>query len=116
MLNERIKEQRILHGLNQVELAKRLGVSKQSVSNWENDNIQPSIDMLIRISHFFSVSTDYLLGEDNRKYIEVSILTKRELRHIQYIINDIAHSKKKKGKNIKRHHVESADISDSQMK
>ena len=94
MLNERIKEQRILHGLNQVELAKKLGVSKQSVSNWENDNIQPSIDMLIRISHFFSVSTDYLLGEDNRKYIEVSNLSKRELRHIQYIIDDMANAKK----------------------
>jgi transcriptional regulator with XRE-family HTH domain len=105
MLNERIKQQRILHGLNQVELAKKLGVSKQSVSNWENDNIQPSIEMLIKISHFFSVSTDYLLGEDNRKYLEVSNLTKRELRHIQYIIDDMVNAKKsshglsKKGKN-----------------
>ena len=62
MLNERIKELRISRGMSQVEIAEKLGVSKQSVSNWENDNIQPSIDMLIKISHLFSVSTDYLLG------------------------------------------------------
>ena len=89
MLNERIKELRLLHGLNQVELAKKLDVSKQSISNWENDNIQPSIDMLIKISRLFSVSTDYLLGEDSRIYMEVSNLTKQQVQHIQQIINDI---------------------------
>ena len=53
MLNERIKQLRIGRGLSQVDLAEKLGVSKQSVSNWENDNIQPSIEMLVKISHFF---------------------------------------------------------------
>ncbi len=90
MLNERIKELRIANGLNQVELAEKLGVSKQSVSNWENDNIQPSIDMLIKISHVFSVSTDYLLGEDVRTYLEVSKLTEVQISHIQQVINDIS--------------------------
>lgn len=89
MLHERIKELRQLRGLNQVELAQKLGVSKQSVSNWENDNIQPSIDMLIKISHFFSVSTDYLLGEDTRVYMEISNLTHQQVQHIQQIIDDI---------------------------
>ena len=89
MLNERIRELRQLHGLNQVELAQKLGVSKQSVSNWENDNIQPSIEMLIKISHFFSVSTDYLLGEDSRVYMEISDLTRQQVQHIQQIIDDI---------------------------
>ena len=41
MLNERIRELRNAAGISQVELAEKLGVSKQSVSNWENDNIQP---------------------------------------------------------------------------
>ena len=61
MLNERIRELRTAIGFSQVELAEKLGVSKQSVSNWENDNIQPSIEMLIKIAHTFNVSTDYLL-------------------------------------------------------
>ncbi len=93
MLNERIRELRIAGGMNQVELANKLGVSKQSVSNWENDNIQPSIDMLVKLAHLFSVSTDYLLGEDNHMYLDVSCLTKRQAQHIQQIINDIAEKK-----------------------
>ena len=72
MLNERIRELRTERNITQVALAKELSVSKQSVSNWENDNIQPSIDMLIKIADFFSVSTDYLLGLDNKKYVEIS--------------------------------------------
>ena len=93
MLNERIKELRIACGMNQVDLANRLGVSKQSVSNWENDNIQPSIDMLVKLSHVFSVSTDYLLGESNNIYLDVSSLTQQQVHHIQQIIDDILEAK-----------------------
>ena len=89
MLNERIRELRVASGLSQVELADKLGVSKQSVSNWENDNIQPSIEMLVKIARTFNVSTDFLLGEDNHTYIEVTNLTKIQIRHVQQIINDI---------------------------
>ena len=55
ILSERIHELRMRQGYTQVSLAKKLGVSKQAVSNWENGNIQPSIDMLIRIADLFSV-------------------------------------------------------------
>jgi len=90
MFNERLRELRTASGLSQVDLAEKLGVSKQSVSNWENDNIQPSIDMLLKISRTFNVSTDFLLGEDNHRYIEVTKLTKSQIHHVQQIINDIA--------------------------
>ena len=89
MLNERIRELRLAAGFSQVELAEKLGVSKQSVSNWENDNIQPSIEMLVKISRIFNVSTDLILGEDNHTYIEVTNLTKTQIHHVQQIINDI---------------------------
>jgi len=65
-------------------------VTKQTISNWENDNIQPSIAMLIKIAKYFKVSTDYLLGLDNNKYINVSNLTETQIAHIQLIIDDIA--------------------------
>ena len=89
MLNERIKELRIARNMSQVELAHRLNVTKQSVSNWENDNIQPSIEMLIKLSRVFSVSTDYLLGLESRTYIETTSLTPQQIAHIQQIICDI---------------------------
>ncbi|MDY3938847.1 MAG: helix-turn-helix transcriptional regulator [Spirochaetia bacterium] len=89
MLNEQIKKLRILNGMSQVDLAARLGISKQSVSNWENDNIQPSIDMLLKLARLFSVSTDYLLGLETRRYLEVSGLSETQLTHLQQIIDDL---------------------------
>lgn len=91
MLNERIKELRILNGMSQVDLAARLGISKQSVSNWENDNIQPSIEMLLKLARLFSVSTDYLPGLEKRRYLEISGLSETQLTHLQQIINDLVH-------------------------
>lgn len=88
-LNENIKKLRLARNLSQVDLAKALGVTKQSISNWENNNIQPSVDMLIRISDFFSVSTDFILGLESRRYIEITGLTDCQLAHVTAIINDI---------------------------
>ena len=89
MLSTRIKELRTAHGLNQVEFAAKLSVAKQTVSNWENNNIQPSIDMLTKIADFFHISTDYLLGREDKKTLDVSGLTDEQLAHINLIIKDI---------------------------
>ena len=64
MFAVRIKNLRLTKGLNQVQLADKLGVKKQSISNWENDNIMPSVDMLVKIADFFGVTTDYLLARE----------------------------------------------------
>lgn len=93
MFGNRIKTLRLSYNLSQVQLAEQLSVSKQTVSNWENGYIQPSIDILIRIATFFSVSTDYLLGLDDKSYIEVTGLTPKQLIHIQQIIDDITSKK-----------------------
>ena len=89
MFCKRLEELRISYNLTQKQLADKLGVTKQTVSNWENDNILPSIETLMRICQFFNVSTDYVLGLDNKKYIEVSDLSLEVVSHIQQIINDI---------------------------
>ncbi len=88
MLNDRIYSLRNMKGWSQVQLAKMLSVSKQTVSNWENNNIQPSIEALIRIADVFSVSTDYLLCRDIER-LEVDGLTEIQMMHVQEIINDI---------------------------
>ena len=48
MFVTKIKALRLSLGMNQIEFGNILNVTKQSVSNWENGNIQPSIDMLIK--------------------------------------------------------------------
>ena len=89
MLNERIRKLRFERNLSQVDLAKKLNVTKQSVSNWENDNIQPSIEMLVKLAEVFSVSTDYLLGLENRRYLDITGLSDEEVSHIQVVVEDL---------------------------
>lgn len=90
----RIKILRQARELNQVQLAGQLGVKKQTVSNWENDNIMPSIDMLIRIADFFHVTTDYLLGRDLQEpsapqTLDITGLTSSQIEHLQYVVDDL---------------------------
>lgn len=89
MFGDMIQTLRKSRNLSQVQLAEKLGVSKQTVSNWENNNILPSIDMLLKISKLFSVSCDYLLEQHERRYLEISDLTIEQISHIQQIIDDI---------------------------
>jgi transcriptional regulator with XRE-family HTH domain len=90
MLNENIKKLRLARGLNQVEFAKAMGISKQCVSNWENDNVMPSIEMLCKIADYFLVSTDYLLGRIEEKTIDVSALTDEQIDHVSLIVSDLS--------------------------
>ncbi len=94
MFNKRIKLLREANKLSQVELADKIGVKKQTISNWENDNILPSIDMLIKVCNFFNVSSDYMLGLDSKTYIEITGLSVEVISHIQQIINDIRRDRK----------------------
>lgn len=88
MLGQRINELRTAYGWSQVELAKRLNISKQTVSNWENENIQPSIEMLVNVASLFRVSTDYLLGLNDVPYLNVDGLPLSFVAHLSQIIED----------------------------
>lgn len=89
MLNDRIKELRKAFGVSQVELAKALNVSKQCVSNWENDNVLPSIEMLVKLAEYFNVTTDYLLCLENKDMVDLSGLSENERAHIKLLIKDL---------------------------
>lgn len=89
MLNQRLRALRQARGLSQVDLARELGVTKQSVSNWENDNIQPSIEVLVRLAGIFSVSTDYLLGLDAGELLDVSGLPGEVIAHLRQLVEDL---------------------------
>lgn len=90
MLGENIKFFRLSENINQVEFAKILGVTKQCVSNWENDNVVPSIEMLCRISDFFNVSTDFLLGRVEERTLNASGLSEDQIAHITYLIDSFS--------------------------
>ena len=89
MLGNRIKEIRLAFGWSQVELARRLNISKQTVSNWADDNIQPSVEMLIALSEVFLVSTNFLLGREEIPRISIAGLQPSVVAHITLLIEDL---------------------------
>lgn len=88
MLGKRIQEIRKSLGWSQVLLAQKLGVTKQTVSNWENDNIQPSVEMLVRLSRILGASTDYLLGLEKGKFLNVEGIPQNIVAHLMLLIED----------------------------
>lgn len=66
-----LRNLRIENNYRQEDLAEFLGLSKQVISNYENALREPSFEILIKLSDFFMVSTDYLLGRTSfRNYSE----------------------------------------------
>lgn len=58
----RLKELRIEKKLSQKTLAEVLGTTNSSICDWECGRTEPSIEMIIKLSMYFEVSSDYLLG------------------------------------------------------
>lgn len=63
-LGSKLKEARLQAGLKQEELAIRLGVSRQTVSNWENNRSYPDIASMLKLSALYGLTLDELLKED----------------------------------------------------
>ncbi|MBQ9734406.1 MAG: helix-turn-helix transcriptional regulator [Clostridia bacterium] len=59
----RLKELRLEKGLSQSELALEIETTQRNVSNWENGNSEPDIQMILKMSKFFEVNVDYFLGD-----------------------------------------------------
>lgn len=57
----KLRELRNKSGLTQNEIASKLGVSGQTILNWENGIYEPKINQLIQLADLFGVSIDYLV-------------------------------------------------------
>ena len=63
-LGKQIKMYRLENKLSQEELADRIYVSRQTISNWENDKSYPDINSLVLLSEVFKISLDKLIKGD----------------------------------------------------
>ena len=66
-LSRQIKKYRMQANLSQEELAEKIFVSRQTISNWENDKNYPDIKSLVLMSEVFQVSLDNLIKGDLEK-------------------------------------------------
>lgn len=68
-IGKRIAQLRLNHQprLTQEEFAKKIGISRAALSHYEKDRRDPDYETLQKIADFFDVSTDLLLGRDEKK-------------------------------------------------
>lgn len=64
-MENRIKTLRNEHGMTQDELAKAIGLNRSTIAGYEKSYIQPSHEMMVKLSAYFNVSVDYLIGASN---------------------------------------------------
>lgn len=64
MYGKKLKELRKIEGWTQEEVAKRLGVSKQTYSHYENEQRRPSLDMVRQLATVYQVNIDDIFAED----------------------------------------------------
>ena len=87
-LGTQIKKHRGALALSQEELAEKIFVSRQSVSNWENNKTYPDIKSLLMLSELFEISVDELIrGDVNIMKKEISEQEQADFRRDSTVFN-----------------------------
>lgn len=77
-----LKSLRENKGISQKQLADVISVSQQSINKYENHNIEPDIETLIKMADYFETSVDYLIGHTDIhhriEYVRPYDLNKKE--------------------------------------
>ena len=95
MFSEKLKDLRTAKKMSQKDLADKVGVAKSVVSFYESGDRFPSYDVLIKISRIFNVTTDYLLGVERERMLDVSELSEDDIS----VVNTGVEALKKKNQN-----------------
>ena len=81
-IGKQIKRYRMEMGLSQEELSEKVFVSRQSISNWENNKNYPDMKSLLLLSSIFNVSLDILVKgdlEDMKEQIKAEDISEKEV-------------------------------------
>lgn len=82
-IGKKLKSARLQKGLTQEAVAEKIQVSRQTISNWENEKSYPDIVSIVNLSNLYEISLDELLKED-----------KRMLEHLEESTNIVKSNKK----------------------
>ena len=67
-------ELRTKKGLSQDELARKVLVTRQAVSNWEQGKAQPDVDTLTKLAEIFDVSVERIIyGKEKNRNIDIQV-------------------------------------------
>ena len=89
MFGDILRELRLDQKMTQEELSSKLGVSRVVLSKYETGDNEPDFAFLVRVSDYFNVSTDYLLGKtkistpnSSLRDLECSVVNSKRLNEI----------------------------------
>jgi transcriptional regulator with XRE-family HTH domain len=71
-MSEKIKTLRLNKGFTQTRIGELLNINKCSVNAWESGASSPSLINLARLAQIYGVSTDYLLGVNERVTVDIT--------------------------------------------
>lgn len=91
MIGDQIRILREHSGFSQSELARRLSVTRSSVNAWESGLSAPTAIYLVELAKLFHVTTDYLLGLDTSRTLNLSDLTDEEIQIIFSLLEYFRH-------------------------
>ncbi len=74
LFGEKLRLERTKMKLSQEELAEKLGVTRRTIINYETKNMYPSGEIIGKLADIFSVSADYLLGDEDHFVIKAGSL------------------------------------------
>lgn len=96
MICDRIKQLREQAGYSQVQLAKRLDVTRSSVNAWEMGLSMPTTQYVVTLAKLFHVSADYLLGLTASSSIVLDGYTQEEIELLYKLIRYFDDQKKQR--------------------
>ena len=94
-LGQRLRQLIQNNRLRQDQAASLVGVNKNTMCSYENDVRQPSYEILVRLATIYRVSTDYLLGCESKRTVDVSGLTPKEIQMVAELVANMTEKNKK---------------------
>jgi transcriptional regulator with XRE-family HTH domain len=88
MFPERLKSLRNEKKLSQQYMGDLLGITRQAYSKYENNDSEPDIATINKLSAFFNVTTDYLLGKSKNSQNELTTTKEDADKEFEEFIND----------------------------
>lgn len=90
---EKVKHLRLGKSLTQVQVSERLHISKAMISSYETGIRLPSYEVLIKFAKLFGVTTDYLLGFNRLKSVDVTGLSDSQVDLVVRMIDELKKDK-----------------------